>query len=123
MRTYTYDETLAELRKIVAEKGEDFVYYGNPDDQDDISCYYVKDGQPDCIVGHLLVNLGVELELLDHNDGIGQGFARTVLADLKNYVSFDEKTVSLLAAAQIYQDRHETWGESLQKAVKYAETL
>lgn len=118
MRTYSYEETLAMLKSAVALKGEDFVYYGDPDNCYDSACYYVKNGEPDCIVGHVLVEVGVKPEDLSFGGRYGHGFAGSVVSMLEEdgVVAFPGKAKALLISVQSRQDVHRPWGESLANA-------
>lgn len=121
MKTYTYDETLAKLKEIVKNKGEEFVYYGKPESPDDVACYYVKNGKPDCGVGHVLVAFGVPSSLLEEHGTFGSTFADSLLGQLKYHkiVAFDSRARSLLVAFQRCQDARISWGKSLQEAIEY----
>jgi hypothetical protein len=121
MKTYTYDETLAKLKEIVENKGEDFIYCGDPVTD---SCYYVRDGEPDCGVGHVLVAFGVTPSLLEEGGQFGSAFAGALLVNLeyREIVSFDSRARSLLVAFQQAQDSRTPWGESLWGAIEYVST-
>jgi hypothetical protein len=125
MKTYVYDETLAKLKEVVKAKGEDFVYYGDPNHLTDPSCFYVKNGEPDCGVGHVLIAFDVPSYLLESEGGFGYMFAEGVLAELarRGIAVFDSQSRSLLMTFQRHQDAHIPWGESLQRAIKYTEGL
>jgi hypothetical protein len=123
MRTYTYEETLEMLKDAVDLQGEDYVYStGGP------SCYYAMDGQPSCIVGHVLVEVGVPVEQLTPRfyGGAGEysgGIAEQVLGKLERagVVEFTRKAKNLLAVAQYHQDVEIPWGECLELAITVAE--
>jgi hypothetical protein len=97
------NDALNALRKVVAERGEDFVYEG--------SCVYQFEGQPACIVGHVLAHLLPEwwrsTEIVKQNLSAFQlsqcGLATADAADA-------------LEAAQVAQDTGLTWGEALEAA-------
>lgn len=119
MITKTYDETLATLREVVAEAGEDFVYqqqYGE-------ACYYSVNGEPACIVGRVLAKWGVDLTRMDSSAVVDDGnlsglFANGLLIRLRTEGVLDvgQDGVKLLKLAQARQDGECTWGESLSRA-------
>lgn len=119
MITKTYDETLATLREVVAEAGEDFVYqqkYGE-------TCYYSVMGEPACIVGRVLAKWGVDLTRMDSSVEAIEGnlaglFANGLLIRLRTegVLGVEEDGVKLLKLAQASQDGEFTWGESLSRA-------
>lgn len=125
MKTYTYDETLAKLKEIVKNKGEGFIYYGKPEEPDDVACYYVKNGEPDCGVGHVLVAFDVPSSLLEEDGTFGGTFADSLLEHLEYHeiVAFDDRARSLLVAFQRWQDARASWGKSLRSAIEYVSEL
>lgn len=54
--TYTNEQINAALNKALDEKGEDYVY-----PQADGNCVYSLEGEPSCIVGHVLHTLDPEM--------------------------------------------------------------
>lgn len=127
MITKTYDETLATLREVVAEAGEDFVYqrrYGN-------DCLYSVNGEPACIVGRVLAKWGVDLTRMDSEYDGEEGstmkgvFAPSLLVQLEREgeLEVDDKSRALLREAQSRQDAECSWGESLRCATRYAERI
>jgi hypothetical protein len=106
----TYDEAVELLDRAVAEKGADFVYDRGPDGHDE--CLYLHGNEPGCIVGHVLVYKGVDLELIRELEGIGVWSLDEYLPQLKT----DGRTRRLLGAAQGKQDSGQTWGDSVAKA-------
>lgn len=121
MITKTYDETLATLREVVAEAGEDFVYQDHYGDM----CYYSVDGEPACLVGRVLAKWGVDLTPMD-SASTGMStlvglFAGALLDELRvmGVLEVDDPSVSLLWEAQTGQDNGETWGNALSEALAY----
>ena len=102
------------IEAVVAEKGEDFVYdvevHG-----DGANCLYVKDGQPSCIVGHVMARLGYPLDMFIGLEGQTPitGPFLDVFSGLPGHVA------AALNSAQIRQDGGKTWGESLDAYKKY----
>ena len=109
----SYDDTLGLLREVIAEKGEDYVYDSPIEPRS--RCLYVHDGQPGCIVGHVLHRAGVSVE---------------GLAGVEDWTPLDHEVVpqfcgwaaepalELLAAVQVEQDAGATWGEALRRALE-----
>lgn len=96
---------IAETRKVAAERPE-FVFKD--------WCQYVADGQPACIMGHALWNLGLVGPTLEghaiNEDGLDQILDHLDLA-------IDEPEREWLLCAQEQQDCEYPWGE----AVAYAD--
>ena len=108
------------MREAVAEKGEDYVYesplasgecayltYADPEvPQEDPT-------GPSCIVGQVLVRVGVPLEILRGAEGFRPAKALAELADRGVIVDCPARVVSALNHAQIDQDTGKSWGEAL----------
>lgn len=103
------------LEALVDEKGEEFVYVKNDDDGGP-TCRYVRNGEPDCMIGQFLAKAGVPLERLVQADG--GVIAKTLLEDLRaeGVVSITDKGINALQAAQGRQDRGYPWGVALNAA-------
>jgi hypothetical protein len=91
------------LREVVAERPN--YRYRAPDDRE--SCVYAYDGQPSCLVGHVLHRVGFSLALLEYlgEDSI-DGCA----------VVADETARKILGSAQGEQDGGLPWATALQSA-------
>lgn len=108
----TPSETLDLLRRAVEAKGPDYVYV--EPEGDVAACLYVHDGQPSCIVGHVLNYCGL-LGLAEENK------APSNIRALREH--FDSAALVVLDAAQEIQDNGEPWGEALACAEVTAEGL
>lgn len=98
---------IAETRKVATEK-PDFVYEG--------VCQYVDGGEPACLIGHALWNLGLideSLEFRSVNDD-GVRFVANHLG-----IALDDAEESWLLRTQSRQDNGLPWGA----AVVYADEL
>lgn len=97
------DVTVADvtpvIKKLVEEFGEDYVY-----PRAGAVCVYQLDGEPSCIVGHVLDRLGVPYEEWWDDDQ----------ADAERLPFKDELVSSALAHAQRQQDIGYSWGEALE---------
>lgn len=112
--TITEADFTAALEKAVADKGADYVYY-NPDHGR--NCVYTSNGEPSCIVGTALVNLGFEPNPdwdnpfhpeagVDEDDTA----ADTILP---RFFDIPENVVLAACRAQLVQDTGGTWGAAL----------
>lgn len=111
------------LRLVVFEKGADFVYEKVDFDGAHIPrCVNFHEGEPSCIVGHVLANLGVSAEDAARMGVDGNMSAINVAGNLERFGyewKIDSDAVDILTAAQIRQDNGQSWGEAL----AYAENL
>ena len=133
----TFDKAVQYLKEAVELKGENHVYEQVPvnwskDDPEELngpSCLYAKDGQPDCIVGHVLAKAGVPIEDMTWVYGERQesprqtkyshGTAYNVLERLEFHgvLKADGNTKRLLTIVQGRQDDGMPWGEALSFAL------
>lgn len=114
MRVVTYEETLRALNEAVREKGYKYTYGRRGPS---MFCYNTWHGQPDCIVGHVMVRLGVPIEWFDvdnrDNDDVGDVCKALYLQDL---FEFEDEAKDLLGYAQSAQDNNVAWGEAVTRA-------
>lgn len=142
MTKLTTEEVLKALDEAVAERGADYVYErAEHGDQ----CQYSLDGQPSCIVGHVLAKLDPEKfqQVVEYEQTTGSSFpfyafdrgdGRNLYGDLIASEEFepgeptyptlevDEKAAEILRIAQREQDGARPWGEAVEKAKKEAGT-
>lgn len=109
------------LKALVEEYGEEFVYQRNTDPDAGPACAYVRGGEPSCLVGKFLANVGVPLERLERADYFGGDSARELLASLcdEGALQYEPRAGWMLSAAQNVQDSGCTWGEALKMAASY----
>lgn len=115
----TGQTALAILRKVVFEKGADYVYPHRG-----MECVNFENGQPSCIVGHVFAELGITYE-----QAVRDGFSGS--SDVLESVTlmeqspdqydweFDNQAVRVLSWAQAGQGSGRTWGEALQVAEEF----
>ena len=103
----TFEEALEGLRGAIALKGADYVYDTHG------GCKYYKNGEPSCIVGHVLAPFGLSPDADELPDGAG-------VIDLwdAGILRADARTLKLLGTCQEYQDTGDTWGKSLEIALE-----
>lgn len=108
----TYDQTVNEVREIIARKGEDYIYERVPgvSDSEGTQCAYFYNYKPSCLIGHWLSKHGVDSAGLFEGDE-----ARTVVPALG--VEADLKAINFLQALQEEQDFGHPWGLALEKAI------
>lgn len=109
MKRITYADALRGLNEAVRAKGYDYVY-----ERRSGICWNVFDGNPDCIVGHALVWLGVPVEWFAHgcreNDSacdIRAGLFADGMFDI------DADALDLFSYVQAEQDNGSTWGAAV----------
>lgn len=113
------ETALAELRAVVTEFGDDYVYGGDID-----GCVYVLDGQPSCIVGQVLHRVGVPITTLETFDTASFEGESAPVSELQRKdlltaasIALDSDAFEVLRVAQKYQDNGHTWGTALAEAV------
>jgi hypothetical protein len=114
----SYDRTVQLLREVIGEFGEDHTYPIYPmerlSDGRQLRCFYVRNDQPSCIVGHVLHCAGMPLEDLRKVEGYGP---TDTLAPVQFARWADPEALDLLAEVQVQQDEGATWGEALRDAL------
>lgn len=106
----TREKAIELLNRAIEEKGKDYVYpRASVDGQN--TCYYVENGAPSCIVGHILAWAGVALDDIAAYEGEA---AHEPVLDL---VKAPQDVVDALEQAQEIQDRAEPWGVAVSTAL------
>jgi len=119
----SFDEAKRLIEEAIAEKGENYVYpeWGG------VCRYFESDGTPSCIVGHALAKLSVTLDMLAAErpddelspDGLNSYACVPILA-ARGVIDIDDKTCTLLYAAQNAQDTGLTWREAYEAGLEAA---
>lgn len=121
MITITKDNLIPALKRAVALKGADYRITNGV-------CQYVnQDGpelQPDCLIGHALVDLGVPMEKFLGDAVIGEvetwinacKISTLLPSGVLNVKVEDPKVITAMSAAQRLQDDGGSWGEALKAA-------
>lgn len=99
-------ETLTEaLERAVESKGYDYIYEPPGAGR----CVYTHEGEPSCIFGHALTDLGVEI---DPHWNVGGGI--TIDKVLLDHLGVQDVTLATAAGrCQSWQDDQLTWGKAL----------
>ena len=132
MSLHTYEDVVARIERIIDVKGTDFVYEIHQDSP--IICFYALNGKPDCIVGHLLVELGVPVEVLEYEgtrdlNAWDHDFASDTISnhwaalESQYALAFTDEARTYLRALQSNQDNGRTWGWSNMDAKDMTERL
>lgn len=108
----TLPQVIALTEEIIAEKGSDYIYKKDErsNNTDSVTCAYVENGVPSCIVGHVLAATGLtdeqllELEMSGYNIDMGV----TTL----DFLDCDDLTLSFLSSLQAAQDIGQEWGRA-----------
>lgn len=109
-------KTVAVLRKIVFEKGADYVYPYR-----DINCFNFEGNEPSCLVGHFFHELGITAAKARTMRIDGNRNARESITVMENWPSlvkwtFTTDCIDILCQVQSLQDNGSTWGQALQAA-------
>lgn len=115
MKTIEYGDALRALNQAVADKGYGYVYPRA--DRPGGFCYNVWEGNPDCIVGHALVWLGVPVQWFEQgsraNDAAYEACSNLFVSDMFNLT---DEARELLGDVQRLQDEGVPWGEAVTRA-------
>ena len=95
---------IAEVRKVAGER-PDFIAPGD--------CVYVSDGQPSCLIGHALWNLGLVDENTEYRHLNDEGI--TAASAFLN-LDIEGLEIDWLSEVQIYQDARFAWSDAVQRA-------
>lgn len=108
----TGTEALRLLREVVAED-PDRVYERHSGDDRGPLCRYVSNGQPDCLIGHVLYRAGWTIPEIDRIDRVGTAFGDRL----------DPAAVAVLEVARRAQDWRDPWSVALHHAETVASSL
>lgn len=113
MKTITREMALSALNEAVKVKGYNYVYERRAGSY----CYNVWEGNPDCIVGHALIWLGVPIEWFNE-DSRANDPAQEVCSLLGYDDMFDvePEAIALFNRVQAMQDSGIPWGEAVTRA-------
>jgi hypothetical protein len=101
----TVEGTIKALEAVISAKGADYVY-----EQIDGSCRYLDDnGNPSCIIGHILVNAGADTDAISSFEGAA---ARSMFQHLG--INSTWKLDTLITNVQAKQDAGYSWGYALE---------
>lgn len=105
------------LKAVVDERGGGYVY----DTEEHDGCRYADDdGQPACLIGHVLSHLGVldAIEARHQAETIGAAPVKDVVysAAAGRGIRITDFAFDVWAAAQDVQDKGEPWGDALRAA-------
>lgn len=129
----TKANVLEQLRAAVILKGKNYRYTEDEANliQGSETCVtdyaYERDGQPSCIVGHVLIGLGVDPAVF-REDYINRAGYEVATLNATKFThchralpikAEDFSVLKALVTAQDKQDQGQTWGEAL-VAAKYA---
>jgi len=119
----TYVRTVALLREVVAVFGADHVAprfpdRAHPDDRRRDSCRYVVDGEPSCLVAHVLTRAGVDVTDLEVVESTSPDNV-TVSPQFAAWA--DGPSLHLLAAVQEEQDNGVPWGLAVRHGIEFIE--
>lgn len=107
------------LKAAVDKRGEDYVYEVIPDE----GCRYVRGGEPSCLIGQVLFDLGVPLERLVEADrarlGTGELAGNLVgLLEEEGVIQAEAGIAYAFRRVQLCQDASQTWGTALRAGLE-----
>jgi hypothetical protein len=106
------------LEAEVAEAGRNFVYKKDErDESGGVSCKYVEDGCPSCLIGRALHRASVPLYVLGDLDVQNEGMSEAIAeARFNDDIELTADARDVFQAAQSVQDAGGTWGHALDMA-------
>lgn len=126
----SFSQALDLAQMAVADKGEDYIYQRpyfistpiHPSIREGggtaLCAYYDADGDPSCIVGHILHAMGVQLDPRHTAN-----FSSVLELTMRRVISLDPKTKLFLTELQNHQDCGYSWGDALRFAQARAEQV
>ena len=112
MKNISYEELFDAIKKRVDER-PDFVYPAG-------DCKYQKDGEPSCLIGCALFDLGVPISNLSrldqHNNNTGKAAEFINNFDIPDF-RFEQRALALAGRVQSNQDSRYSWREALRDAI------
>lgn len=103
----TASELWEAVQQIASQQPE--YTYQPPNGTD---CVYQYEGQPSCLVGHGLVQCGLDVEILAEFDRYEVGVGPLFVEYCDYLVPDDPQAISKLELAQESQDAREIWGKA-----------
>lgn len=102
------------VRKLIKEKGADFIYKPPTDRYNRNKCVYQDPkGTPSCIVGHLIRELDPTFDFSRVNT------MPVTSLSYSNFIDAHPNTLQALNTLQRHQDRGRPWGEAFSIAKQY----
>ena len=120
METLTLEDILLSTKRAIAEMGSDYVYVRVPAEDDhftDMVCRYFYEGQPSCIVGHVVAIL----DLPHPPEGEAPNRMNDRLFAAGTNVRIETDGVAFLTYIQKHQDFGIPWGQSYDLALEDVE--
>lgn len=108
----TRSRTENMIRRIINEKGHDFVYQP-PDGREGNGCVYVHQGEPSCLIAVLLCQLGVPVKALAECGAASELLTAHLVVDGPRYefeISWEPGMLGFLDAIQEAQDGQMRYG-------------
>ena len=116
----TYDQARKLVEAQIEAEGADYVYPSREVEGQKGRCQYFRDGEPSCIVGRVLAEVGVTEDQIGYND-----MAENVLKKLQyeGVLIAEPKAKLFLQYIQRRQDNAIPWGEAYAMALEEAEAV
>jgi hypothetical protein len=110
----THEDVLRVMAEVVEEYGQDYVYQECGE-----MCVYIKGGKPSCLIGHVLVRLGVDVGFL--TDRNSSRISSHKFSSWGGDLPWTGLATRVMQAAQSIQDTGGTWGRALAAASSAAQ--
>ena len=102
-------ELWAEVLKVAQEQPEHVYEKG-----DSGKCYYQRNGQPSCVVGHGMHRIGMPVHQLQEFDEEGDSAVADIIETNQDLFDRDDNlALSLLVRTQNNQDQEVPWGQAV----------
>lgn len=112
----SYDDVIVLASEVLEEKGANYIYGGS--ELSSGKCRYVRNGEPDCLVGNILHRAGVSVERLAEAD-FGMGLDASDLCrrlHAEGVLEIEDRGTRFLNYAQALQDNGVPWGDAVERA-------
>ncbi|WMI33977.1 hypothetical protein SEA_ERENYEAGER_107 [Microbacterium phage Erenyeager] len=118
MKTFTDEQVTEAIERVVADRGEDYVYDNGRNKKWEQGCFYAsKDGEsPSCVVGFVVNALNPEAfrKIVEVEIGGGASFdVQDALAYTDGELNISTEARRALQKAQDEQDGGKPWGDAL----------
>lgn len=116
---YSYEDLLVMAKRVVEEKGPEFIYKGELREKNDpVACRYYEDDEqrsPSCVVGHMFDETPLKARITSSDLLNGSMIGYLITAGI---FKTDERGMVFVSCLQQGQDAGIPWGEALEFSIE-----